>query len=216
MADIDVERKEGTPIWPWIVGLLVLALLAWLLFSLLDRDEDPTAVGVMPVDTLAEGMPAAPVAGGPPAAGDVLQQYQQQCTGAEGEMGLDHQFVANCLRQLADAADTALSRPSGAGVEARGELEEVRRRAQELEQSPPDATNHAALASGAFTSAAALIERMQSPAYPDLASQASEVRSAATGLQAQGDLLQQRDQVHAFFQEAGEALQAMLMAPAQP
>lgn len=47
MADINVERKSRS-IWPWVIGLLVLALLAWLLLSMLDNDrevvEDPVVV----------------------------------------------------------------------------------------------------------------------------------------------------------------------------
>ena len=39
MADINVERKQRS-IWPWIVGLLVLALLIWLLASMLNGDDD--------------------------------------------------------------------------------------------------------------------------------------------------------------------------------
>lgn len=42
MADINVERK-GASMWPWIIGLLVLALLIWLLFSLMDSDDDEVA-----------------------------------------------------------------------------------------------------------------------------------------------------------------------------
>ena len=38
MADINVERK-GTSIWPWIVGLIVLALLIWALMELFAEDE---------------------------------------------------------------------------------------------------------------------------------------------------------------------------------
>ena len=47
MADIRVERK-GRSIWPWIVGLIVLALLIWALMELLRRD-DPEAVEADPV-----------------------------------------------------------------------------------------------------------------------------------------------------------------------
>lgn len=43
MADINVERKQRS-IWPWIVGLLVLALLIWLLASMMDRDDDAPVV----------------------------------------------------------------------------------------------------------------------------------------------------------------------------
>lgn len=33
MADINVQRK-GPSVWPWILGLLVVALLIWALMSL--------------------------------------------------------------------------------------------------------------------------------------------------------------------------------------
>ena len=47
MADINVERKQRS-IWPWIVGLLVLALLIWLLASMFNGDDDEGRVGDEP------------------------------------------------------------------------------------------------------------------------------------------------------------------------
>ena len=47
MAELRVERK-GRNIWPWIVGLIVLALLIWALMELLRRN-DPEAVEGEPV-----------------------------------------------------------------------------------------------------------------------------------------------------------------------
>ena len=32
MADIPIQQKEGHSIWPWIIGLIVLAVLLWFLF----------------------------------------------------------------------------------------------------------------------------------------------------------------------------------------
>jgi hypothetical protein len=49
MADIKVERK-GPSIWPWIVGLVVLALLVWALMQLFGRKE-PGEVKGQPVAT---------------------------------------------------------------------------------------------------------------------------------------------------------------------
>lgn len=40
MADINVQRK-GPSVWPWIIGLLVLALLIWALVELFEGDADP-------------------------------------------------------------------------------------------------------------------------------------------------------------------------------
>ena len=57
MANIPVERtKSGIPPWLWILGLLLLALLAWFLISALSDDdevvEDTTEVVAEPVAAL--------------------------------------------------------------------------------------------------------------------------------------------------------------------
>lgn len=46
MAEINVERKEGGSIWPWIIGMLALLLIGWLLYSMFDRDDDVAEVPV--------------------------------------------------------------------------------------------------------------------------------------------------------------------------
>lgn len=43
MAEIRVERKERRSLLPWILGLLLLALVVWGLTQMNDRDDD-TAV----------------------------------------------------------------------------------------------------------------------------------------------------------------------------
>ena len=62
MADINVERK-GASIWPWIIGLIVVALLIWLLFSLLDNDDDDVVLDE-PVPAVVDEPMTPMVAGG--------------------------------------------------------------------------------------------------------------------------------------------------------
>ena len=33
MAEIPIERKEGRSIWPWIIGLIIVAALIWYFVS---------------------------------------------------------------------------------------------------------------------------------------------------------------------------------------
>jgi len=40
MAEIRVERKQKKSIWPWLLGLLVAALLVWGLAETMDNDRD--------------------------------------------------------------------------------------------------------------------------------------------------------------------------------
>lgn len=56
MADINVE-KRSPGIWPWVVGLAVLALLIWALVALLDGDDDAEVAVVEPVATEVEPAP---------------------------------------------------------------------------------------------------------------------------------------------------------------
>lgn len=39
MAEIRVEPKRKTPIWPWIVGIIILLGLIWLLVEAFSNNE---------------------------------------------------------------------------------------------------------------------------------------------------------------------------------
>jgi ABC-type transporter Mla subunit MlaD len=49
MADIPIQQKEGRSILPWIIGLIVLAVLLWFLF--MRRTPAVTAPGVTDTTT---------------------------------------------------------------------------------------------------------------------------------------------------------------------
>jgi hypothetical protein len=55
MADIDLERKEGSSAWGWLVGALVVALLAWGAVELMDAGE-PELAEVEVTEEPGEGM----------------------------------------------------------------------------------------------------------------------------------------------------------------
>lgn len=61
MADINVERK-GPNIWPWIIGLIVLALLIWWFVSRTGAERGAVPAGTTPdttvIDTTASVVPA--------------------------------------------------------------------------------------------------------------------------------------------------------------
>lgn len=58
MADINVERG-GPTIWPWVLGLLVLALLVWGLAEIFGGDPD-SAESVPLTDSIEIEAPQAP------------------------------------------------------------------------------------------------------------------------------------------------------------
>ena len=71
MADIDVERKSGASIWPWIIGLIVLALLIWALMELLGDDDEVAVAPAVPAVVTPTTTPE-PIAQGPLCVAQVL------------------------------------------------------------------------------------------------------------------------------------------------
>lgn len=220
MADIDVERK-GPSIWPWILGLLLLLLLGWLLWEWLDDDEevltDPATVGV--TEPLPPGpVPPVAVAPGQDTLGAALpapvQQYLTTCTDAQGSMAMDHQYTSNCIQRLTASLDAVLQSPNLQGVDVRSELQDYRQKAQRLVESPEASTQHANMTRDAFTSMATLLNKVQDARYPGLSGQVDQLEQRAQSVQAEQQLLEQRDAVHGFFRQAGDVLQAMATTPA--
>lgn len=46
MANIEIERKSGVGVWPWVIGLVVAALLVWALIGAMN--DDPEVVATAP------------------------------------------------------------------------------------------------------------------------------------------------------------------------
>lgn len=215
MADIDVERK-GPSIWPWIIGLIILALLIWLLAEWLGDDDavveepvpgvvEPAPVVTPPVtDTLA-----GPAAGGPAA----FNQFVQTCPGETQEMSMDHQYMRDCVQRLVESLDAVLVTPGVEGVDVQAQMQEARQAAQRLAETPETSPQHANMARNAFTSVATVINAAQDQRYPNLEQQANQVQESAQAVSTDTPLLEQRDAVNSFFRSAADALRGMAGTP---
>jgi hypothetical protein len=76
MANIPVERDTGRPWWIWLLGLLLLALLIWLIAELLSGEPDADDE-LLVDDPVEEVTPVAPVETGM----DLSDVYVTRVTG---------------------------------------------------------------------------------------------------------------------------------------
>ncbi len=123
MAEIRIERKPGPSLWPWVIGLVVLALLIWAIAELVNTDRDNKTMAAAdeanaPVaNAAAPGAPAPSAPGAQPTASPaavrgVAPTTEQPGLAALGElMPLGAQDVG----QTVTAGGAVLSKPAHGG-----------------------------------------------------------------------------------------------------
>lgn len=211
MADINLERKEAAGWWWWLLGLIGIALVAYLLAGSLGDDEvaleEPT-----PAPAATEPLPPAePAPAEPPAA---VQQFIDTCATQEpAAMGLDHEYTSRCVQALVAAIEGTVPIVAQAELGVEQAMMRARTAAEELASSPQEVDRHADLTHTAFASIAGLIDEVQDQRYPALDPMAAELSEAAAAVNPGADLLDQGDAVQRFFVQAGAALRAMAQNP---
>ncbi|HUF25925.1 MAG TPA: hypothetical protein VMM18_02990 [Gemmatimonadaceae bacterium] len=215
MAEINIERKERTTAtWVWVViGVLLLALLAWWLFA---RDGARDFIAQDSPGILSPIMPGVTDR----SATEEFVVWVDENRARE-EMDVDHRYTAEGLEGIADALEEIADRRNGVAQQQdtaqrqalpepgreqlRMHADRIREFADSLQQDE-DSARHANHARMAFTHAAQGLEYLEQH-HQRGTQQVQQVRQAATAVQPNVPLTQQRQRVQQFFDRASTALQ---------
>lgn len=203
MADIRVEKKKNKPVWPWILGALLLVGIIWAVAEMGDETEDAVAVVEQPIeDQEITREPQSNVYTENEAVnqGDFVSYVNNK--EIQERMGTDHEVTASALIKLSSAIEDL------AQEDYTQQINELRQNAEEI-QSNPQSSEHAEKVSVAFTNAANLLSQIQQNNFPEAESDVQEVKEKADKLQADKQLLNQKEEVKSFFQEAADAVEKM-------
>ncbi|MBW3546428.1 MAG: hypothetical protein KY428_12675 [Bacteroidetes bacterium] len=218
MAEILVEpnnnNRRRSPIWPWILGAILLLGLIW--FAV-DRDDDPQPVATnttapIPQDrdldenldnnvydrTSAEG-----VAGGPVAA---FINFTEEENRPENDQ--QHAYTSDGINKLSAALVALADRDGGADANINQRKETFQQNASQLQRNP-QSLQHANTVKSTFMEASDLLAAIKEKSYPDSDADIDEVREAATKLDENKPLTDQQDEVDNFFDEIGEAIEEL-------
>jgi hypothetical protein len=218
MADIDIQRKDSTPIWPWIVGLVVIALLVWAAMRMFGgRDEEAGPVPadtIQHADTVVDGGPLAPEALDATGQTVAMRGFMADCQG-EQAAGNDpagvRDYAAACFEQLATALQN-VARREGADSNVDQQTRAVQEQARQLRDAAPGTQEQAMLTRQAALSSANALEAVQQAWFGDNAQIRGSVeqsRQAAQQIQPAQQTAALAGDLRTFFRRAGDALGAM-------
>jgi hypothetical protein len=200
MAEIRIEKRP--PVWPWILGVLLLLVVGWIAIGALNDDEpvmEEAAVQQPVTDPVApqrEGTVGTAGATVPAAIQDYAAFASET---AEPSVGREHAYTAEGIRRLS-ASLGAFVEQNADDTETRDRFDRFRQSAERL-QKDPQSTEHAGTVREVFTSAVDVFESGRIDA-----GDVSRLRQTATSISADQPLLEQTDTVKQFFSQSAEAL----------
>ncbi len=207
MADIRIEKEKSTSILPWILGLLLLALIAWGVIEAFDEAEEEVVYTEeidevdTPVVERAAEIDDAYLADFTP-----FFTYTEDMT---GEMGLDHEFSHRALTLLATATASVADSRDVDNVDARSKSMRVKQLADEITKDPY-ATDHADKIRMAALLITEVLEDVDARSYNGANSAGLEkLRMQAQDINAKTLTLNQKEDVRSFFGTARSVLDGM-------
>ena len=208
MAEIRLEEKKSGSILPWIIGLLLLALIIWGVAEAFEETDDE----IVTEEVIEDDNEVAPVA---PMANEVdyaapIAAYMATTENMEGEMGLDHEFSHKAMTELANAT-AAIAENKGMTNEAdvRSKVDRVKQLADDITRDPM-AGDHADKIKMASMLIVEILEDVDRNSYNSQSvADIDALRNEAQAMTDETLTLNQKEDVRSFFSQARKILQDM-------
>jgi len=199
MTEIKIEKKKQA--WPWVLAVLVIAAL--LVYFLVIRDNGKSTEVVSGADYTTNTN--EPDLIGIKENNSTVAAYVNFVENNKEKMSLDHDYTNEALLKLV-AATNAMA--NEVGYEVQAELEKVKVYAQKITNDPFE-TTHADMVRKAADILTNVLQNIQQAKYPGLTNEAAELRIASKSINPEVLMLDQKNEVKAFFSKAADILHKM-------
>lgn len=201
MAEINIEKRKS-PVWPWILlAVLAIAAVIWWI-----DDDDPDTFQTEEVAQIdeennfdANNMQENGQEGN-------VREYISYIEENGNKITVSHKYSHDALTRLADALEEVATE-NNAELQNENALKELRDKADQLKETT-SSTQHANLLSEASKNAADIIENLKAD-LPENSTDISDLKDAAESINPNALLTNQKNEVHRFFNESAEVLEAM-------
>ncbi len=197
MAEIKIEQKKQ--VWPWLlVGLLIAALLVYFFVF---RENSKTKEAVIDADYNTN----EPDQLGVKEENLTVAAYVNFIENNKTKMSLDHAYTNEALLKLTEATN---SNANELGYDVQADIEKVKEYAKMITNDPFD-TTHADNIRKADDIITQVLQNIQKEKYPGLAAEAEALKSASESINPEVLILDQKDAVKNYFENASDLLQKM-------
>ncbi|MDP5092271.1 MAG: hypothetical protein NWQ17_03125 [Polaribacter sp.] len=199
MAEIKIEKKKLA--WPWLLAVLVIALLlvGFLVFrDLFVNPEAVTEVDVITNTTETDYLETNEN-------NDTVATYINFVENSKEKMSLDHAYTNEALSKLIEATNAIANEVE---YDIQADLEKVKEYANMISKDPFE-TTHADNIRKAADIITNVLQNIQKEKYPGLVDNISAVKSASTSIKPGILTLNQKDEVKNYFAKTAELLQKM-------
>ncbi len=211
MAEIKIEKKK--PIWPWVLGVLILLALVYFFWASNDGSDDIDD-GVVIQDTTQTIIDERKDTNSDSTAlysgkyGTVVTEkaVSNYLTYIDNDnMGLDHEYTNGALIHLITATE---AEANNLNVNITANLDKALENAAFIKKDPTSLA-HADKIKNASMEIASALKTIQEQKFDNLIDQANEVKAAAEKIDIKTPTLDQKKDVKNFFERAGILLQKM-------
>ena len=199
MAEIKIEKKK--PIWPWILALLLIAIIVYFLFfretTVITNENTSNDTIVDNTEMIDEG--------------DVNDNLSDVAAfvafvkNDSGDMTLDHDYSHDALTKLIDATEEVSEKTS---FDSKMDLDNARKYADEITNNP-EATNHADNIKKATDMISTVLQNVQKAKFSNLAAEADKVKMSSAAVSVKELALNQKEKIKGFFDDAADLLDKM-------
>ena len=184
MAEIKIEKKK--PIWPWILALLVIALIVYFLFfkdTTVITDENTTKN-----DTIVDRTEMVDD-GYVNDNASAVAAFVALVKNDNGNMTLDHTYSHNMLTKLIDATEEVSSKTN---FDSKMDLEKAREHADMITKDS-QATDHAEHIKKSTDMISTTLHNLQKAKFPALTSEAEKAKMSSDAIDVKELALNQKN-----------------------
>ncbi|MDQ3190841.1 MAG: hypothetical protein M3Q58_04535 [Bacteroidota bacterium] len=190
MTEIHVQKKKK-PVWPWVVGLILIVVVILLLVDNGAQKKAEMAVTEREI---------------PEEVTDYILYVRQ--TDASDTMNIHHEYTSEGIQKLASALEALVDEINSQEVEMDEKKDRLNQIADYIQKNPQQLT-HSDSIRAAFELASDIIVTIQQAHFPEVSEDVQNLQSAATAVNPGTPTLDQSAQIEGFFEESASALDAL-------